>query len=81
MTPLRLATPDDLPAVRNLLKDSGLPHQEVDAAGLNAFLIAAGGQSIHGAVGLEQYGNNGISVGVLIWVMIIPMPSRLTSRH
>ncbi|RJF95491.1 arsenic resistance N-acetyltransferase ArsN2 [Noviherbaspirillum saxi] len=60
MTPLRLATPDDLPAVLALLKDSGLPYQDVDTNRLNEFLIAAGGQSVLGAVGLERYEDNGL---------------------
>jgi amino-acid N-acetyltransferase len=60
MTPLRIATPDDLPAVLALLKDSGLPYQDIDVTRLNEFLIAAGGQSVLGAVGLERYEENGL---------------------
>lgn len=60
MTPLRLATPDDMPDVLALLKDSGLPHQDIDAARLNGFLIAAGGKTVLGMVGLEQYGSDAL---------------------
>lgn len=60
MTPLRLAAPDDLSAVLALLKDSGLPHQDVDSTRLNNFLLAVGGQSVLGVVGLEQYEDNGL---------------------
>lgn len=60
MTPLRLASPDDLPAVLALLKDSSLPYQDVDAVRLRDYLIAAGGQSILGTVGLERYENHGL---------------------
>jgi amino-acid N-acetyltransferase len=60
MTPLRLAKPDDLPAVLALLKDSGLPYQDISAMHLNDFLVAVGGQSVLGAVGLERYETNAL---------------------
>lgn len=60
MKPLRLATPSDLTVVLRLLKDNGLPYQDIDATRLNEFLVAIGGQSILGAVGLERYEDNGL---------------------
>lgn len=60
MTPFRHATPADLPAVLALLKDSGLPYQDVDADRIRHFVIAAGGQSLLGTVGIEIYGKDAL---------------------
>lgn len=60
MTPLRLATAEDLPAVIALLKDSGLPYQDVDTTRPIEFFIAASGQSVLGTVGLERFQHNGL---------------------
>ncbi|TFW01825.1 GNAT family N-acetyltransferase [Oxalobacteraceae bacterium OM1] len=57
MTPLRQATAADKVAILALLKDSGLPYQDIEETRLNDFLVAEGGQSLLGAVGLEVYGD------------------------
>jgi amino-acid N-acetyltransferase len=60
MTPLRLATSQDLPAVFALLEGAGLPYQDLTAAHLADFMVAAGGRSVLGIVGLERYGDNAL---------------------
>jgi amino-acid N-acetyltransferase len=52
--------PDDLPAVLSLLEEAGLPNQDLTAAHLTDFKIAAGDRSIHGIVGLERYGERAL---------------------
>lgn len=54
MTPLRLATSKDLPAVLALLEGAGLPYQDLTTAHLADFLVAESGHSILGIVGLER---------------------------
>ncbi|WP_326860161.1 arsenic resistance N-acetyltransferase ArsN2 [Noviherbaspirillum sp.] len=49
-----------MPAVLALLKDSGLPCQDINTLPSIDFLVAAPGQSILGAVGLEQYDDAGL---------------------
>lgn len=49
-----------MPDVLGLLQDSGLPHQDIDAARLNDFLIAVGGKTVLGTVGLERYGSDAL---------------------
>lgn len=60
MMSIRPATPGDLPAVLALLKDSGLPWQDITAAHLGGFLLAVDGESVLGTVGLERYGNDAL---------------------
>jgi amino-acid N-acetyltransferase len=51
------ARPEDLPAIRALLDDNGLPHQDLTPAHLERFLVVRdGGRSIVGAVGAEIHG-------------------------
>ncbi|WP_367576076.1 arsenic resistance N-acetyltransferase ArsN2 [Noviherbaspirillum album] len=73
MTPLRLATPGDLPAVLSLLEDAGLPYQDITAKHLGDFLIAVGGRSVLGIVGLERYGEN-----ALLRSLVVRPESRFT---
>lgn len=73
MTPLRLATSEDLPAVLTLLEDAGLPYQDITAAHLGDFLIAVGGRSVLGMVGLERYGEN-----ALLRSLVVRPESRFT---
>lgn len=73
MTPLRLATSEDLPAVLALLEDAGLPYQDITTEHLGNFLVAAGGRSILGAVGLERYGEN-----ALLRSLVVRPESRFT---
>lgn len=49
-----------MPAVLALLKNSGLPYQDIDTRPSIEFLVAAPGQSLLGAVGLEQYDDTGL---------------------
>ncbi|WP_194724027.1 arsenic resistance N-acetyltransferase ArsN2 [Noviherbaspirillum malthae] len=60
MTPLRPATSEDLPAVLALLEDAGLPYQDLTASHLADFLVAEGGRSVLGIVGLERYGEDAL---------------------
>ncbi|KRB87631.1 arsenic resistance N-acetyltransferase ArsN2 [Noviherbaspirillum sp. Root189] len=60
MTVLRLATTDDLAAVLALLKDSGLPYQDIDITRPIEFLVATTGQAMLGAIGLERFQDNGL---------------------
>jgi amino-acid N-acetyltransferase len=60
MTPFRLATSQDLPAILALVKDAGLPHQDLTPAHVADFLVVAGGSSVLGIVGLERYGENAL---------------------
>jgi amino-acid N-acetyltransferase len=52
---LRSATPADLPAVLALLGRANLPTAGVDAAALTDFVVAEGGGTLVGVVGLEVY--------------------------
>lgn len=61
MTTLRHAAPGDLPLVVELLKDCGLPHQDLGAAQLPGFFVAAGdGDTVFAAIGLERHGGDGL---------------------
>lgn len=60
MTPLRFAASQDLPAVLGLLEDAGLPYQDLTTAHLADFLVAEGGRSVLGIVGLERYGKDAL---------------------
>lgn len=60
MTSLRPATVHDLPAILDSLEEAGLPYQDLTAAHTVDFLIAAGGHSVLGIVGLERYGENAL---------------------
>lgn len=60
MTALRLATADDLAAVLALLKDSGLPYQDIDTTRPIELIVAATRQSMLGAIGLERFQDNGL---------------------
>lgn len=64
---------EDLPAVLTLLEDAGLPYQDITAAHLSDFLIAGGGRSVLGVVGLERYGEN-----ALLRSLAVRPESRLT---
>lgn len=60
MTPLRFAASQDLPAVLGLLEDTGLPYQDLTTAYLADLLVAEGGRSVLGIVGLERYGKDAL---------------------
>src|SRR5689334_22732873 len=60
MMQLRPATVHDLPAIVALLGDAGLPCQDLTAAHVAGFLVAAGGNAVLGIVGLERYGENAL---------------------
>ncbi|KRB79513.1 arsenic resistance N-acetyltransferase ArsN2 [Noviherbaspirillum sp. Root189] len=66
MTLLRLATSEDLPAVLALLEDAGLPYQDLTARHLADFLVAEGGQSVLGIVGLERYGEDALLRSIVV---------------
>lgn len=73
MTPLRKASTQDLPAVLALLEEAGLPTQDITSEHLGDFLVAAGGQSILGTIGLERYGEN-----ALLRSLVVRQESRFT---
>jgi N-acetylglutamate synthase-like GNAT family acetyltransferase/uncharacterized damage-inducible protein DinB len=54
------AQPGDLAAVKGLLRDSGLPDQDVGASLLAHFLVARRGAELVGVVGLEPFGRCGL---------------------
>lgn len=60
MVSIRPATPADLPAVLGLLKDSGLPWQDVTPAHLDHFLLAVEDGAIIGSAGLERHGSDAL---------------------
>jgi amino-acid N-acetyltransferase len=60
MTLIRLAQSGDLPAILALLRDAGLPHQAPAPGHPEHFLIAAGGGTVLGAIGLESYCHDGL---------------------
>lgn len=49
------ATPADEPAIRTILKDAGLPHEDF-AVHLSSFIMAKEGDTVIGAIGMEVYG-------------------------
>lgn len=57
--PIRPALPSEHAAIRALLTDNGLPVQDLDDA-VVAFLVADGGGSIAGVVGLQIFGDIGL---------------------
>lgn len=73
MTPLRKASTQDLPAVLALLEEADLPTQDITSGHLGDFLVAAGGQSILGTIGLERYGEN-----ALLRSLVVRQESRFT---
>jgi amino-acid N-acetyltransferase len=52
---IRPATPDDLPAVEQLLVATGLPVDGVDE-NFRTFIVAEDGDAIAGVIGIERYG-------------------------
>jgi N-acetylglutamate synthase-like GNAT family acetyltransferase len=56
---ITLVTKEDEPAVRQLLADAGLPHEDFSAH-LDHFLVARRGKAVVGAVGLEYAGSAGL---------------------
>ena len=50
---LRPAHPDELDAIRALLRACDLPHDDLTPEHLSHFFVAAGGASLRGCVGLE----------------------------
>jgi amino-acid N-acetyltransferase len=59
-SPIASASAADLPAVKQLLRDSGLPDQDVVAPLLAHFLVARRGSALVGVVGLEALGRSGL---------------------
>lgn len=58
--PIASAQPADLPAVKRLLREAGLPDQDVVAPLLAHFLVAVRGAALVGVVGLEPFGRCGL---------------------
>jgi len=51
------ARPDDLDAIRDLLRTVNLPHEDLTPAHLEHFRVARGGDALHGVVGAEPCGD------------------------
>jgi amino-acid N-acetyltransferase len=47
---------DDWPKIKTLLRESGLPHEDIKTAQLKHFLVVRDGERIAGVVGLEPCG-------------------------
>jgi amino-acid N-acetyltransferase len=62
---VRRAAAGDLPAVRSLLGDAGLPLDGVDAA-FGDGLVAEAGGAVVGAAALEPYGTDGLLRSVVV---------------
>lgn len=56
---IRAATPEDLSAVQQLLTESGLPTDGVDAH-ITEFFVAQGDDAISGVIGMERYDGLGL---------------------
>lgn len=57
---IQTATPDDLDTLRDLLKITDLPHDDLTPAHLEDFLLARDGDALCGTVGLEPKGETGL---------------------
>ena len=57
---LRGAEPRDWESIRSLLADSDLPVEDLDAEGLDNFLVAVDTEEIVGMIGLEPFGRTGL---------------------
>ena len=57
---IECSVPADLPAIRALLEQAGLPHRDLDNNPAARFWIVRDGQRLIGAVGLETYGRSGL---------------------
>ncbi len=53
------ATVADEPAIRGLLKDAGLPHEDF-APHLSSFITAKEGDNLIGTIGMEVFGNTAL---------------------
>jgi arsenate reductase len=51
------ARPDDLDAIRDLLRTVDLPHEDLTSAHLEHFRVARSGDALHGVVGVEPCGD------------------------
>jgi amino-acid N-acetyltransferase len=56
---LRASGPSDLPAVRELLQEAGLPLEGVEDH-FNSFIVADDGVNVVGTIGLELYGETAL---------------------
>jgi amino-acid N-acetyltransferase len=54
------SVPEDLPAIRALLEQAGLPHRDLENNAAARFWIVREGERLIGAVGLEIYGRSGL---------------------
>ena len=57
---LRAGRAGDWPGVRQLLESAGLPHEDLGAAAMPDFVVAADGDLVVGAIGLEASGSIGL---------------------
>jgi amino-acid N-acetyltransferase len=51
------ACPEQLPAVRALLRTSGLPEADLSAGHMSDFLVARNGLAVQACVGIERFGD------------------------
>ena len=57
---LRPARREEFAAIAGLLSAAGLPVEDLDAAMLDAFVVATDGRGLVGVAGLEVYGSNAL---------------------
>ncbi|RJG08386.1 GNAT family N-acetyltransferase [Massilia cavernae] len=60
MATIRQAKQDDLPAIRQILTDAGLPSSDIGAAHLADFVVLVKDDDIVGCVGIERYGSDAL---------------------
>ena len=57
---IEASVPADLPAIRSLLGQAGLPHRDLEEGHAARFWIVREDDRLIGAVGLETYGHSGL---------------------
>lgn len=60
MLAIRPAQADDLQAVHLVLKDCGLPYEDITTSHLSDFLVLANGKPVVGCVGIERLGSDAL---------------------
>jgi N-acetylglutamate synthase-like GNAT family acetyltransferase len=63
---IRTAAPEDLPTIRRLLRDAELPVDGLEDQFGPGFAVAADGDEVIGAAGIERYGRFGLLRSVVV---------------
>lgn len=67
---IRPSRPEDLAAIKTLLADCGLPHQDLTEEHLKHFIVLAQSGRVFGSVGLEIFGNVALLRSLSVDVML-----------